>query len=612
MDEIAKFTYDDFVDSTEPYEYIHQFQNDQFRLIRELEKMSKHANDLKFKNFKKAYQEYVKSLELKSGDIVFSGNVTQFEGQELELDCGQWRADDYGISLYDNRLGEVFACNHPIMPVERLVNIDTGTEKLKLAYRKGKQWKHVIADKKTLAGNNSILALAEVGIGVNSENSRLMVRYLHDIESFNYDRIPEKNSVSRLGWVENEGFSPYVEGLVFDGLDSFRGFFESVTQRGDFSTWLELAREIRKGSVPARVILAASFSSVLVKIIGELSFIVHLWGGTEAGKTVGLMLAASVWADPAMGRYIHTFHGTSVSQELSAGFVGNLPLILDEFQMLKNKKDFEQTVYMLCEGIGKGRGAKSGGLQRTQTWCNCTLSSGEMPITMYNTGGGAVNRIVEVECRERLFSDPRRVADTVRKNYGHAGRLFVEKLMEQEDAEEIRRIYKKFYDEISGSDTTEKQSMAGALILTADRLATRWIFQDGMELGVSDISEFLQTKKEVDVNERAYNFICETVAANVNRFHIGENNEVWGKFEAGTVCIIRSIFGKICEDGGFSDRAVLSWMERRDLIETSVKKGTEKAVPTKLKRIGENPVRCVVMRLPEDELEDYGLLDDDD
>ena len=39
MDEIAKFTYDDFVDSTEPYEYIHQFQNDQFRLIRELEKM---------------------------------------------------------------------------------------------------------------------------------------------------------------------------------------------------------------------------------------------------------------------------------------------------------------------------------------------------------------------------------------------------------------------------------------------------------------------------------------------------------------------------------------------------------------------------------------------
>lgn len=612
MDEIAKFTYDDFVDSTEPYEYIHQFQNDQFRLIRELEKMSKHANDLKFKNFKKAYQEYVNSLKLKSGDIVFSGNVTQFEGQELELDCGQWRADDYGISLYDNRLGEVFACNHPIMPVERLVNIDTGTEKLKLAYRKGKQWKHVIADKKTLAGNNSILALAEVGIGVNSENSRLMVRYLHDIESFNYDRIPEKNSVSRLGWVENEGFSPYVDGLVFDGLDSFRGFFESVSQRGDFSTWLELAREIRKGSVYARIILAASFSSVLVKIIGELSFIVHLWGGTEAGKTVGLMLAASVWADPAMGRYIHTFHGTSVSQELSAGFVGNLPLILDEFQMLKNKKDFEQTVYMLCEGIGKGRGAKSGGLQRTQTWCNCTLSSGEMPITMYNTGGGAVNRIIEVECRERLFSDPRRVADTVRKNYGHAGRLFVEKLMEQEDAEEIRRVYKKFYDEISGSDTTEKQSMAGALILTADRLATRWIFQDGMELGVSDISEFLQTKKEVDVNERAYNFICETVAANVNRFHIGENNEVWGKFEIGTVCIIRSIFGKICEDGGFSDRAVLSWMERRGLIETSVKKGAEKAVPTKLKRIGENPVRCVVMRLPEDELEDYGLLDDDD
>ena len=63
-------------------------------------------------------------------------SATNFTGQEFALDCGDWTCDDYGVTINDGYRGEGVACTHPIMPVQRLYNIDSGTEKLKIAYRK--------------------------------------------------------------------------------------------------------------------------------------------------------------------------------------------------------------------------------------------------------------------------------------------------------------------------------------------------------------------------------------------------------------------------------------------------------------------------------------------
>lgn len=171
--------------------------------------------------------------------------------------------------------GEVVACVHPIMPVMRLVNIDTGVEKLKIAYKKGKGWRHTIEDKKTLASNNSIINLADKGVAVNSENSKHLVKFLHDVENLNYDSIPEKNSVSRLGWIDGEGFSPYVKELVFDGDINFKTYFDSVQQKGKYDKWLDMARSIRKDSIYGRIILAASFASVIVQPLSCLPFFIQ-------------------------------------------------------------------------------------------------------------------------------------------------------------------------------------------------------------------------------------------------------------------------------------------------------------------------------------------------
>lgn len=533
-------------------------------------------------------------------------NVTQFDGQEMELDSGRWVADEFGIRTDGPYGSDIEACNHPIMPVLRLVNIDTGAEKLQIAYRKGKQWRKVIAEKGVLASANKILELANVGVAVTSESAKHLVQYFYDLESLNYERIPEKNSVSRLGWIEDEGFSPYVEELVFDGDANFRTFFESVKKRGSMEKWLGMARGIRQKSVFARVILASAFASVLVKPLGGLPFFVHLWGGTESGKTVGLMLAASVWANPEIGRFIHTFNSTAVGREKSAAFVNSLPLILDELQIVKDKREFDKDIYMLSEGAGRTRGTKSGGVDKTPTWANCILTSGEMPITGAGSGGGAVNRIIEIECREKLFEDPRGVADTVRKNYGFAGRAFVEHLQQDGAMERAADLFKRYSVQLGEGDTTEKQAMAAALVLTADNLATEWIFEDGRALTAGEISEFLRTKASVSAHERGYQYLCETISQNANKFLGGDApvSDVWGRLEDDdTAIVIRKVFDSICADGGYNAQALLSWLAQNNYLQTS------KPHLTKTVRINNIPTRCVVLRLPQLENDDFEPFD---
>jgi uncharacterized protein (DUF927 family) len=594
--DVKTYTKEEFLQSTEPYETLYALIDDKFTLERELIKMSEMAQEVGVRNFKTLFKAYC-DLQKKNRITDYAENITNFEGQPLELNSGVWVADDYCISR-EGPFGEVVACVHPIMPVKRLVNIDTGIEKLELAYRKGRSWRKVICDRKQLASSNNIIGLADYGVAVTSENAKHLVTYIHDVENLNYEDIPENKSVSRLGWIDEEGFSPYVENLIFDGDISFKHYFESVSEKGSYKKWLEVVREIRKGSIPARIMLAASFASVLVEPCGGLPFFVHLWGGTETGKTVGLMLAASVWANPEMGKYIHTFNSTAVAQELSAGFVNSLPLILDELQIVKDKRDFDNMIYQLSEGVGRARGQKTGGLQRTNTWNNCILTTGEQPISSGSSGAGAINRIIEISCEDtKLFADPVGLVEVIRKNYGFAGKRFIAKLQEKNGLETAKMLQKEIYKDIIKKDTTEKQTMAASLILTADTLIDLWIFEDGQEMHYKDLTEFLSTKSEVSANERAYNFVFEWIAQNSNKF--AENNiEEWGKKEDDTVCIIRNIFDKALSENGFNPTSFLHWLRRKDYIETP-QKGF-----TKSKRIGGIPCHCVVLKIGKDDVPD--------
>lgn len=572
----------------EPFEWLYAFKDNKFVMLQLRDMIKEKAGAVGVKNFITKWNAFLQDKRKSEG--VDIENVTNFEGQPEELYCGEYTCDDSGITYLDYSGREVIVCRHPILPVQRLINIDTGEVKMEIAFKRGFRWQFRVFDKGTLASANKIVELSKYGVAVDSENAREIVKYLNFLESENYDKIPETSSVGRLGWIADYGFSPYVEELKYDGDLSYKHMFDSVQPCGDFDEWLKIAKTIRAAGHISKIILASSFASVLVEPLGGLPFFTHIWGGTEAGKTVGLMLAASVWANPALGTYIHTFNSTYVGQEMMAGFCNSLPLCLDELQCIKDRKDFDRLIYMLTEGIGKGRGAKAGGLQRIQTWKNCILTTGEQPITTGASGGGAVNRIIEIDCKdEKLFADPQTVADTVRRNYGHAGRLFVDKL--GEDMDSAKTAYKRFYGLLSQGSSTEKQAMAGAMILTADYLADLWIFQDGHTIKIEDIRQYLTDKSEVDANARALDWLMDFAASNQQRFDPEDDRgETWGVIRDGYICIIKSVFDREMVNEGFNPSSFLSWAKRQGLLDTEAGRTSKK------KLIGNLHPRCICIK----------------
>lgn len=590
------YTKDDF-STSEPYEKILAI-TDPFQREIATNALAAYAKTVGIgaSGFKRMLKTYIEAQTMQSRTVYFD-RVTEFTGQPLELDAGPWQADDFGVSR-QGRFGEEVACPHPILPVERLVNIDTGMEKLKLAFCKGdKRWREIIVEKKVLASDRAILNLADMGVAVTSASARSLVQYISDLENLNYDLIPERKSVSRLGYIEGEGFSPFVPELLFDGDLKYRHIFGSVKSSGSREKWLTHVLALRReGSIEARIVLAASFASVLVEPCGALPFFVHLWSSESGtGKTVACMLAASVWGDPVKGRYMQSFNSTMVGQEKLAAFLNHLPMIVDELQLAKDSRGkLNFNVYALAEGVGRTRGTKEGGVDRTATWSNCILTNGESPLTTQGAGAGALNRVIDLECspNRKVIEDGPGTANLVRKNYGFAGREFVEKLYSDDNLERAEELHKKHFRVLSDCDATEKQAIAAALILTADELATEWIFKDGRAITGEEIREFLMSQDAVSIGRRGYEFFCDWVAQNANRLREGqEQGEVYGLLDGGKAYIIRNVFNRAAEDNGFPPKALLSYLKDRGLIEARGR------AFTKGKRVNGILSECVCLRL---------------
>lgn len=606
MNERPHFTAEQYTMSSEPYEYLYSLKDNQFMQSQEKERLAKEASALKVKTFSAMWKSYLSTI-LSTGGRKPDENYTEFSGLEEQLSCGRYVCDDTGIYLYsDSRNGgqETVICSHPIAPVRRLINIDDGSTKIEIAFSRGKGWKKQIFQKSILASSREIVSLATQGIGVDSENARDLVRFLSFIENANYNSMPEQNSVGRLGWIDEATFSPYVENVVFDGSQQFQHIFNSVTPSGEYGKWLDLALRVRSGkSIVCRIILAASFASVLLTPMDALPFIVHVWGGAGAGKTVGLMLAASVWAMPSTGEYIKTFNSTAVGLEFQAAFCGSLPFCLDELQCIKDQQNtFDKLIYMLCEGVGRMRGTKFGGLQKTLTWRNCTISTGEQPITQNNSGGGAMNRVIELDCKEeKLFDDPRGAVQIMTRNYGHAGKNFVKAFTDADKGKAIvecsKAIQSAFYDQLIGK-VTDKQALSASIILTADTMAEQLIFSDGKCLTVDDLMPYLVTQERADANIRAYNWLIDTITSSPGHFEQDSNGryqgECWGKIENDEAYIIKSVFDRLLTDAGFSASSLISWAARNGKIRRS------KGANTVTARIPGNKViaRCICVKLP--------------
>ena len=564
--------------------------------------LTKRAKDIGVKGYfeeqLRAYKQVDREMKRQAKEkypVSTLDNYTNFTGGGYDhMYCGMWIANDSGIFSQKSGGIEEVVCYHPILPIERLKNLETGEEQIKLAYKRNGRWQEIIVPKTMITSANKIVALSGRGIAVTSENAKLLVKYLADVENGNDDYINVQYSTSKLGWIDND-FIPYDTSIIFDGDMRFKTVFDSISERGSYEAWLDHIKELRAtGRIELKFLLAASFASVLVQLLGGLPFFVDLWGETEGGKTVSLMVAASVWANPDESKYIGDFKTTDVALEAKADMLNHLPMFLDDTSKVsaRIRDNFEGIVYDLCSGKGKSRSNKELGVNRENRWRNIMICNGERPLSGYVNQGGAINRILEIECGEKVYEDPQTTANTVKMNYGHAGKRFVE-IIKQLGVDEIKKIQQEFQAVLFDTDKMQKQSLSLSIVLTADRIATDYIFNDKEYISLEEAKNVLSDRNEISDNERCYQYLLDKIAMNATRFDANTNCEKWGTTDKGYAILYNQAFNELCESGHFSKRSFLSWATKNGYVELKQSKKID----------GKNN-RCIFLLLNPDGKED--------
>ena len=500
-------------------------------------------------------------------------------------DFGSYICTDRSV-LASGSQGQIYEIiGHPLFPTVRYVNIESGSELIDLSYKMDGRWKKVrLVDRKVISQAKTITSLSEYGLDITSENARDVVTYLAEMDKLNRDHIVKRETVNHLGWVDGRGFSPYIDGVEYDSGGKFAEAYAAVHENGSFETWKTAAEKvmIESTSLPARIVLSASVASVLLRWTSGQPFMVHLWSSESGtGKTIAAMLAASVWADPTIGRYMRSMNATKVANEQLAGFCNNLPLILDELQTIQKTADFDDVIYMLCEGTGKARGSRDGGLREQTKWLNTIITNGEQPISA-DSRAGAVNRVISIEADGEIIPGGKEgmseFADVLRENYGHAGKLIVNRIQTVENFKElIRKAYnhnmKKLAQEVTG-----KQANYGAALLVGDAILCMIVFDNKFKpLRTNDILPYLATAEMVDTNEKVKDWLVGWVVTNIARFRDDRRSDheeikgpVYGRIAVnGDVMILKSVLTEQMVNRGSVPVAFMRWCDKKGFLSTN-------------------------------------------
>lgn len=515
-----------------------------------------------------------------------------------------WLYSEKGISHIDEKkYTPTLVCRTPIILTQRLKSLETGEEKMEIAFKRDGVWHKAIFPRSTIFTARGITVLADLGCTVTSENAKMVVRFLSALEAENIDIINKSDATSTFGWQPGKRFIPGREqGIVLDIDPSQKGMATAYCQVGEEKKWIETMAPHRYRD-KFRFILAASFAAPLLRILHQRIFFVYNWGGSKGGKTAALKAALSAWGDPE--RLMVNFNATQVGLERTASFYCDLPLGIDERQLAgRNQEGLEKTVYMIASGTGKIRGSKGGGLQATHQWRTVALATGEEPMSTETTQTGVSTRVLEIYGGPfENEKDAGRMHQESCMNYGWHGPAFVNRLIGLDERqitdkyEEMLKYVSQIADGKSGSHVSGISAVA-----LADAMIDSWFFQQPVDSNVDNDSkeqrdvdnvlDILQEswerakqmaaailKEQVnsdvgDVNENALQFVVDWVLQ--NRLYFGEKaiGTCLGTFSESrnTVYIFPSALNQALTKAGYSPRKTLKYMADRDLIASQERK----------------------------------------
>ena len=512
-----------------------------------------------------------------------------------------WYVDDQGRLWAADAAGELrytVTATAPWIACD-LVDVDTGDVRALVRVAVAGGVRERALDRDVLLNQTRIIgALAPLGANVSSTNAKDIVRYLTDCERRCAGSRPRARSVVHLGWAEGalSSFMPYDAGgeVRFDPSPDeavkARPFMEPA---GALPDWVAGMAPARAASPAFRCVMAASFASSLVSLLGVQTFIVYLWGRSRSGKTPTLKAAGSVWGDPTEGSdsYFRTFADTPKSIVRAAALLHDIPVIIDELQskgapggQASKRQIVEDLLYSLSLGHERGALNSDRSMMRAGSWRSLTIATGEIPIVGGSTQQGAANRTLELNAEP--FSDVRAAQEMhhlVSAQHGTAGRAFVEALR-RNPAEFYARQFAQVRDAVGSIACGHPQADNIALLAFADALAEFYVFSPGSDwqgcldgaLAMAVWALGNATGAEGgDTDLKAIQFVAEWLVG--NRIHFDdycENDrlERWGAVEDKTCAtgylwyVFSSVLDRALAGANYDRAKTLRRMEEEGLL----------------------------------------------
>lgn len=597
----------------EVFEYVFALEDPVVR-EQEIVALMEKAKELKIaSNFKKILRRYEKDNSEKNNSVII-GNTISISFQGLK-DDEIFKIKNYYIGNEDGALyrmtmnGAVLVNYSPIVPLELYDDVHGRNQKIKIAFKNNNEWNELVTNYATITTSQSIVKLAELGMNVNSENARELIRFLDEFIHLN--EIPRYIYSSKLGWTNTGELIPYSDKIKY--FDEKKEISKLYQEKGTLEEWINYFKEARKYNSITRIIMATAVASVLVEKLNESGFVTHVYGKSEFGKTVACLVGQSMFGKAATGNdgIGYDFNFTAAAFEATLDIQNNIPIFLDEAGLQnEGKMDYYTAIMMIANGKGRQKSNKNSEFIASKGWHLTAVSNGEIDLIKNSSVAGAINRCISCEVKEPCFADLKETANFARNHYGTAIREIIKHL----DKFDLQELHSKYRKELAHSKITAKQTNILSVIKVADKIIVDTLFKDGLYLTVKDLAKYATDKNEIAIEKRAYDAILDWRITNRANFlgagpddhydDMDKKDKVFGKMlrENGeeSVAFIPTELQRALENLGFNYKEVVKAWGRENYLITEADRNTKRI------RFGNDnkQIRCVVLKIRNDEEND--------
>lgn len=358
------------------------------------------------------------------------------------------------------------------------------------------RWKQWAMPAEMLAGDGLEIRKVLLSMGLDIAH-----RGREQLQAYLQHRAPGRviTCAVQTGWAgpERQAFvlpdgviGPQADGVTYQS-DHAGG--DEYTTRGTLAGWQAGTAALAVGNPMLVLALCTAFAGPVLALVGADSGGINTIGASSKGKSSMLFAACSVWGGPS---YRRNWRATGNGLESVAALFNDSLLALDEISQC-DPREVGETVYMLGNGQGKTRSARTGGARSVARWRVSILSNGERSIvaTMeeggFRTKAGQAVRIIDLPVTDqahgawdRLHQYPSGAAlsDALRReaetHYGHAGRAFLERLT-RDDHDQVREMLGSIkarpeFNAEGGEGQFQRVAARFAVLALAGELATAY------------------------------------------------------------------------------------------------------------------------------------------